>query len=494
MALEVAAFRIIGRSFGSALRETTTVIAVFLAAMSAGYWLGGRAGDRRPRPSTLVATLLFSAAVLMFVPLIDATLSPVISASNLALATHAFAATTVLFAIPTLLLAATSPIAIRLFATTTGESGKIAGSISAISTAGSIAGSLVTAFFLIDWLESINRTVLFVATGCCITAAMVAAAALPRMSREAASRTRMRRLAAGGVLAALAIVIPTFAFVRSSAIDRSLLKPSANTKILWVAESPYHRITVFEGVGNRRMLSFDEAVQTMMLTHDPNGRGLPYSDSLHLARMMRPQVRKVLLIGLGGGTPIRQFNHYYGDVEFDAVDIDPLVVKASQDWFHLVPGPKLRLHVADGRTFLRRSNQKWDLIILDAYTQNRYGATIPPQLVTREFFEELKEHLTDGGIVHYHSAFGGRMTHALHRTLESVFTSVLISGGGELLASDVALQASKETLHERARMFGGKLPMLKMYIDTLSDEPPPMKDVPLLTDDFAPADSLLRNR
>ncbi|MGZ8869066.1 MAG: spermidine synthase, partial [Thermoanaerobaculia bacterium] len=42
MSLEVAAFRIIGKTFGTALTETTTVIAVFLTAMSIGYYLGGR--------------------------------------------------------------------------------------------------------------------------------------------------------------------------------------------------------------------------------------------------------------------------------------------------------------------------------------------------------------------------------------------------------------------------------------------------------------------
>src|SRR5438067_12465244 len=86
MALEVAAFRMIGKTFGSALRETTAVIAVFLAAMSIGYWAGGMAGDRWPRPATVVAVLLSAAANLLYVPWLDAIVSPRIATSSLDMA------------------------------------------------------------------------------------------------------------------------------------------------------------------------------------------------------------------------------------------------------------------------------------------------------------------------------------------------------------------------------------------------------------------------
>src|SRR5260370_14231769 len=82
MALEVSAFRMIGKTFGSALRETTAVIAVFLAAMSIGYWAGGIAGDRWPRPATVVAALLSAAPNLLYVPCPHAILPPRIPATT----------------------------------------------------------------------------------------------------------------------------------------------------------------------------------------------------------------------------------------------------------------------------------------------------------------------------------------------------------------------------------------------------------------------------
>ncbi|MBV8516107.1 MAG: fused MFS/spermidine synthase [Acidobacteria bacterium] len=487
MALEVAAFRIIGKTFGAALRETTTVIAVFLAAMSAGYWAGGRAGDRWPRPETLVATLVLSALSLFTVPWLDAALSPRIAASSLALATHAFIATSVLFAIPTFLLAATSPIAIRLFTTSTGASGSTAGSISALSTAGSIAGSLATAFFLIDWLASISRTVLLVGAAALATALLVQLAS--------AERAGTRRLALA-LSAAAAVIVATSVFVaRSSALEQSLLRPLPNTRVLFVGDSGYHRVTVRDRARQREML-FNLGVQTRMPLNDPFGPGNAYSDALHLARLMRPQTKRVLVIGLGGGTAAKQYMHHYPDTIVDAVDVDPLVVDVAQRFFTVAPGPRLRLHVADGRTFLRRTNERWDLIILDAATTNRYGDTFPPHLATREFFTEVSTHLTPGGILHLHNGFhASKLMPALHKTVGSVYGSVLMTGG-ELLASDGALVIDRPALVARARENGllAQLPNLGTAIEQLTDSKPAYGDVPLLTDDYAPVDTLLRSR
>lgn len=478
MSLEVAAFRIIGKTFGSALRETTTVIAVFLAAMAIGYWGGGRVVDRRPRPSTLVMSLLAAAATVLFVPWIDAVVSPRVSASSLTLAAHAFLATTVLFAIPTMLLAATSPIAIRLFATTTGESGANAGGISALSTSGSIAGSLITAFFLIDWLESISRTVLFVAFGTGATALLVALCA------ERGTRSNRRRALFAAVAAAVAIVL-TGTFIRSTSAARP---PNAFAPV-FVADSPYHQVTVRDR-GPYRELFFNRSPQSRMLRSDPHGPGLDYTDTFHLARLIRPGIRRVLMIGLGGGTTPKQFARYFPDTVVDVVEVDPLVARVATQFFALAPNERLRVHVTDGRTFLKRSNERWDLIIIDAYTTNRYGDTIPPHLVTREFFEEVTRHLTDGGILHFHCTFSPLLP-AVQQTLTAVFPYVARTEG-EFLASQSPLVLDREVLAARAKASPvAHLPTLQRAIANLTFERLPANGVPLLTDDYAPVDTLI---
>lgn len=484
MALEVAAFRIIGKTFGSALRETTTVIAVFLAAMSVGYWAGGRVADRWPRPVTLVVTLVGATLTLLFVPWIDASLSPKISASSLALSAHAFLATTILFAIPTFLLAATSPIAIRLFTTSAVESGSTAGSISALSTVGSIVGSVATAFLLIDWLESITRTVLFVALGTCATALLVVLA-----SAGTSATGGVRRLLS--TLAALSLMgFLTMAFVRSTRLDQSLVAELPGTRILFLGDSPYHHILVRQR-GPWRDLQFNIGIQSRMRVDDPAGPGLTYTNAVHVGPALRPGIRRVLMIGLGGGTLPKQFLRFYPEATIDVVEIDPMVVKVARQLFHLPEDERLRIHVADGRAFIKHSTEKWDLVVVDAYTTNRYGDTVPPHLTTQEFFQEIARHLNEGGIVHYHCLFAtSPLMSSVERTLASVFPH-LARVRGELIASPQPLDLRKEELARLAATSPARvLPAFASQMTSVVPQTPP-EDALILTDDYAPVDTLM---
>lgn len=482
MALEVAAFRIISKTFGSALRETTAVIATFLASMSIGYWIGGRAGDRWPRPVTLIVVLLGAAALLFCIPWLDPLVSPRIAQSDLNLATHAFVATSALFALPTVLFAMISPIAIRLFASTTLRSGSNAGGISAVSTIGSIAGSVLTAFVLIDHLGSIARTVTTVGAAACATALLLFV--------TIARASELRRVAVLGALAAVLIAAPVVAYTWLARSEQALLAPTGEWRTLFTGDSPYHRVTVRERRGVDRFLTFSLGAQSIMRVSDPYGPGATYTDSFHIARFVRPAVRRVLVIGLGGGTAAKQYTRYYPDATVDAVEIDPLVVDVAKKYFAVAPGDRLRIHIADGRTFLRRTRETWDLIIVDAYTTNRYGDTLPAHLATREFFGEVRSRLSEGGIFHYHCAFGGKLPLALQKTAASVFRYTYATSG-EILASDVPILTSAATALERARATpAGALPHLEAYLIGLQPYRDAAADIPLLTDDYAPVDTL----
>ena len=487
MGAEIVAFRIVGKTFGTALRETTAVIAVFLAAMSIGYWAGGRIGDRRPRPSTIVAVLMAAAVTLIAVPWFDALISPRIATSSINLSMHALVATALLFAIPTALFAMISPIAIRLFATSTSHSGTTAGAISALSTAGSIAGSLATAYFLLDWLASINRTVIAISLAAAVTALAILLA-----SAAQASGTALKRYALTAAAALILLVLPAATFVRSTTLEHALATTSRDWKILYAGDSAYHHVIVRDRIGKFRELTFGLMIQSRMWLHDPFGPGGSYTDAFHMTRLMRPNAHRILLIGLGGGTVPKQMTRYYDDTTIDVVEIDPLIVDLSKQYFQVRESDRLRIHVADGRTFLSRSNETWDSIFIDAYTTTRYGGTIPPNLVTKEFFTEAARHLNPGGVLHFHCVFSSTpLLPAIQKTMASVFRSCLTSSG-EIIASDVPLLTSTDVMAERARHSSvAQLPNLQRYIAGLH---PPAFDAktPLLTDDYAPVDTLLR--
>ena len=485
MSLEVAAFRIIGRTFGSALRETTTVIAVFLVAMSIGYWLGGRLGDWRPRLATLAGVFVVAAATLLLVPQLDRALSDSISASgNLSL--HAFFATTLFFAIPTVALAMVSPIAIRLFAHDTARAGSVAGSISALSTVGSVVGSVATAFVLIDLLGSINRTVL-------LLGAFAAMMALIVIVADTSPRVRMpfgERCV--GATSGMLVLISILPFIASTSGGVPLT--SEGTKVLFSRDSAYHQITVLDRPAGERDLVIDSTLQSRMYRGDTQERGLRYAEHVHVARLMRPDTRRVLFIGLGGGTLPKQFTRFYDDTVVDVVEIDPLVATTAREFFGVKESDRLRVHIGDGRVFLKRQEAQYDLISIDAYTRGKYGATIPPHLVTTEFFQEVARKLSKDGIVHIHS-YAPRQNpfcRSLYRTLQSVFPSVVVLGETEFFASALPLPSDIETLTERAAAVRHLLPQIDDRIATVGHTIPDSTGVLVLRDDYAPVDTLLR--
>ncbi|MEO8035705.1 MAG: fused MFS/spermidine synthase, partial [Acidobacteriota bacterium] len=304
-------------------------------------------------------------------------------------------------------------------------------------------------------------------------------------------RSFSRRAGLALAVASALILITTAVALRRSSLEYSLIG-SSHQQVLFVGDSAYHRIVVLQRLRTRRELMFDTAAQTRMDTRDPFGPGNPYTDSFHLARLMRPDIKRVLMIGLGGGTAAKQFVRYYPDVTFDVVEVDPMVVHVAQQFFGVQPGGRLRIHLGDGRTFVQRSAERWDLIIIDAYTEGRYGVTIPPHLATREFFNDVASHLTEGGILHFHCVFtNSPLLPAIEKTIANVFPSTLVAKG-EIIGSMVPLITPREVMTQRASLGPtARLPELTSYIALLGPVPPIPARIPLLTDDYAPVDTLI---
>ena len=485
MSFEVAAFRVIGRAYGTALQETTAVIAVFLAAMSIGYYLGGRMADRRPGVSTLAYTLLAASPLTLLSVRLDEMLTASIANSSLPPALHAFAATTIVFALPTILLASISPIAVRLLAVETAEAGRVAGGVSALSTVGSIAGTVLTAFLILDLVGSIRLTILLLAAVTLSLALILALVFAPRRPKAWLGAPALLGVATSFAIAAM-IIMP---LAKSTAA-----RTSAHGRVIFERDTPYHHVKVTERPPGVRDLYIDATLQSNLRIGDPQLRGLPYEEYKHFAKVVRPGIRSILVLGMGGGTSARQFLGYYPEVSIDAVEIDPVVAEVAVRFFDIRPSERLRLHVGDGRAFLRRSEKRYDMITVDVYTRGRYGSTIPSHMVTREFFQEASARLTDGGILHFHSYHGRDQlfTRALYKTMAGVFPTVVMLGETELIASASPLHVEPEDLLARAAAIRQKLPDFDRRLATLGTVPPPVHDVPLLTDDFAPVDTLLR--
>jgi SAM-dependent methyltransferase len=133
--------------------------------------------------------------------------------------------------------------------------------------------------------------------------------------------------------------------------------------------------------------------------------------------------RSVAILGNAAGTTARAYGHYFPATRVDGVEIDPALTDVGRRLFDL-RGPNLHLHTADARPFLRRASRRWDVIIVDAYRQ----PYIPFYLATREFFAEVRDHLTPGGMVLInvgHPRGSDRLEKVLGATMGRVFKRVL---------------------------------------------------------------------
>lgn len=475
MALEMLALRLISMNFGGALRETSVVIAVFLIAMSLGYALGGRMGDRWPHARTLMGVMLIAGLCIEPIPFLNQALAERIFQSALPASIHALTVCFCLYFVPVVLMAGVSPMAIRLLARQVEETGKVAGNVAALSTVGSIVGTLGTSYFLIDLFQSYSRTVYFLGILMILLAGLVGLETLGS-----------RRLpAAAALLVLLAGTRP------------------AGAEVIFERDSIYHHILV-KDEGPYRILYFDNSTESRMLRDDPLNGGYEYTDFFHVPFILNPNIRRVLFIGLGGGTGPKRFVNDYPQVQVEAVDVDPVVVEVAQKYFQVRPGPRLKLHVQDGRAFIKRASKTYDLIVLDAYTRNRYGSTIPPHLTTREYFQQLRQRLSPRGCLVYNCTGGetSAITRALYKTIATSFSqqylfsaetslnTVLVAWNGE------GPRLTRERWIERARQLVQKgfvkLPNFVRRAGQLYTEPLDTADVPLLTDDYAPVDTLMR--
>ncbi len=486
MALEMAGIRILAPHFGQSIFEWGSLIGVFLAALSIGYYFGGRLVDRWPN-STILAISLLGAGLLVLALAFpgergaDAhsiawVLCDALADSDLGPRAAPLVACAIMFFAPAMLMAVTSPFVIRLMVPAIEQVGQTAGLVFAVSTIGSIAGTLGTTFYLLTaW--GTRGVVLRLGLLLVLTAGLAAAAWRPRRAA----------VVAAAVLALCAFSSP------ACAAERTLLE----------RDSPYHRLFVTEDETSR-WLRADNIWHTQMLLADRHGRGLPYSDYIDLAFLFNPNIRSVLVIGLGGGTVPKRFVRDYPSVKVDAVEIDPDVIKIAARYFEVRAGPRLTIHEADGRRFLRKSEQKWDLILLDAY----YADTVPFFLTTKEFFKIVSDHLNPNGVfvnnvVGRPSGPKSKFFRSVYRTMSEVFPQahvfVVPERGFELVNLEVFAMNEKQRvsaaiLAERAARMQGtviKDDRLRQRLNDRVTAPVRTSDVPTLSDDYAPVDALI---
>ena len=515
LGLEIAASRVLAPYFGNSLYVWGALIGVVLAGLSTGYWVGGAIADRYPTPRLLVAMLAAGSLLVLAIPFVDEWVLEHLVEWDPGPRLNPLLATIFLFGAQSVVLGTISPIAVRLKAHSLTELGRTAGRLFAISTAGSIAGTFATAFWLIPELGT-DQVLASAAV-----ALMLAAAAVALVERLVVAGAVALVLAGVSVGAVLSLAPEDGATVAASQLRNwspvyrqqrdeervgSPEEAQSGYTILHTKDSQYHRIAVVED-DDSRYLRFDSSFQSGMYKNDPFRTRFEYADYLQLPLAYRPETRRILYIGLGGGSAPKRTWRDFPATRIEAVEIDPEVVDVAYEYFELPRDPRLRVEVEDGRRYLAANEGPWDAIVVDAF----YSDSIPFHLATREFLELARSRLAPGGVVSTNiiGAVRGaesRLFRSMLRTYRAVFPTVAIHPVREegerdltvirnviLVAGDAAAP-SKEFLQERwaeQRQQSPGAPDLTAAIRNRVDAPVQTEDVPVLTDDYAPTDALL---
>jgi len=478
MVVEILGSRVLAPNFGTTLHVWSALITVTLAALAVGYAVGGQVADYRPGLGPVMTIMTCAGATLL---LSDLTARPVLSvAYDAGMVSGTFMAASLLF-LPTLfLLGMLSPMAVRAAANHR-NLGASVGNLYALSTIGSVAGSLLVSLLLIP-----NMTV-----HTAIISTAVALVIVPVFYLFSAAR----KTAALLLFMALALSCAGAKWAGDVA-DRKVLYKDEYYPVTARVPSAYGDLVVSDRDGVRYL--FLNGVQQGSMIGDVSYA--KYAYGLERLATIKGIPKRVLIWGLGAGVYARAMAEAGSDVT--VIEIDPMSEKVAREYFGLPPSVKVI--IGDARTETSRLTEKYDVIVLDAFS----GDSPPFHLLTREAFTDLKKRLAADGLVVANIVGGisgeaSRVSSSIVATMESVFgrTQVfspnwLLSGKKRKFVSTMFLISGDipENLAENAAPFTMKTSeeiAQTGYIEAVfaSRLELPRDRAVILTDDYAPLEA-----
>ncbi|MBN1669982.1 MAG: fused MFS/spermidine synthase [Kiritimatiellae bacterium] len=473
MCVELLGARLVSVVYGGSVAVWGAMISVTLLSLAAGYFGGGYLADRVPAPR-MVALVVSAAAVLIVVA---SHARPVLAAYRSLLGWHwgALAGCASLFLLPLALLGMVGPFAIRLLHDSAARAGRTAGTICAVSTLGGVAGTLLTAFWLVPTVG--------VSTGFRLTALVMAVTGGIGLFIHARPCT--------AIVLALPLLLGFVPDAGLRAGFTGMAPDGDRICVETVRDSMHGRVTVLRK-GAYRLLLIDGIVQTGMpldRSHLEKGTGLldGYYQELLPYMVDDPGTCRALVVGLAGAlTPAILAG--YG-MTVDCVELDRTVEEAAKRWFGFT-GAAI---VADGRQYLESCDKAYDFCVLDVYS----GDVLPAHLLSVEAIRAAKRVLNPRGVlaVNYVGEPSGAAFACVIGTLQHVFPEVVAirsEAGNDvqpitILAAERAIDFNNGWLAHLSG-FSGVDPVSEA-IERLRVRPLPARGF-VLRDDHNPIDTL----
>ena len=489
LAMEVIAVRFLAPHVGSSLFTWSTIIGVILAGFSIGNYIGGRAGDRWPRDST-VSFVFWAAAFavpsVLFIQYLDSAYQSIPGTFRIVVMA------TSLFLLPSVFLGMVTPLVIKLCISDVSEAGALVGRTYAASTAGSIAGIFLGGFFMVPVFGA-RGSIFVIAMTLCSLAIITGRTWKPNRRNFT--------------------VLLIFALLLTTIMAEGLLGRKC------IQESQYYCVRVFNLDVEERQIKgmlLDKLIHGFADLEDPSY--LHYDYERVLADVLTRQRSlsnvsgnsynpRVLMIGGGTYTlPVYLDEDELWDLPtIEVVEIDSKVEEVAQEQFGLSPDSDIATYIGDARIVIHDElrNSEYDIVVMDAYND----VSVPYHLTTLEFHREVRKILAPDGLYLLNiidKMHSGNFLRSTTYTLGEVFEKVYVLRNDDDWFDDSRYTFIVVATNSKLPVLNGPDGSSKPWIShdggvsTVSIIPGDIHDswmlyqTPyLLTDDFAPVDNLL---
>ncbi|WP_455217251.1 fused MFS/spermidine synthase [Kaarinaea lacus] len=476
LVLEIVAGRLIAPYVGVSIYSWTSIIGVILAGLSLGNWLGGLWADRQGGEKA-VGLVLILAAIFCIVSLLMLTVvAPVLQGSQLDLISASFLYVLSMFFVPAVLLGIVTPLLTTIALGLDKRTGHIVGRMHALAAMGSIFGTFITGYWLVQYF---GTHAVVVGSGVCLV--LLAIPYLRRLSIKTTSTL---------VVALVATILVT------------QMREGFSSPCQW--ESSYFCVRVEDATspvyGPARAMILDHLIHGINHETEPDLLISPYVHLMdELIRTYRGDDADAgLSYFFGGGgayTQPRAVKAVYPNARVTVAELDPQVTATAQESMFLDTSGMEIIH-QDARVVLSTSKERYDVVVADVY----HDISIPYHMVTREFARSVKQHLTEDGLylMNVIDKFPDpHLVKSLMKTLQSEFRHVgiwLERPPDEITRTTYVLSASNgrplpDVVYSS---YGFDRHWLKIN-EPLLAAGTPIDELPLLTDDFVPVERLLAN-
>ncbi len=435
MVLELTAGRLIARHLGSSLYTWTSVIGIVLSGIAAGNYLGGRLADRFPPKETLCCIFLIASANCLLIPLMNNWIGnlAVLRDMNwpLRIASHVF----LVFFMPSSLLGIISPVAAKMAIELGQQLGRTVGNVYSWGAIGSIIGTFLTGYILIDKIGTTSILIVISGILLCMALGYGGASLLPY-------------LWTGVLFASMGAAWAPIPWAKVAG-ERLGLREYSRESIYQQEESQYSFIRVedvFELPGVRS-LRLDFLVHAYLDFNDPDNLHYDYERvyagiTKAVAQTYAPD-KKIRALFLGGGGYVfpRWFLRHYPSGYGEVAELDPAVTRVAYKSFGLEEDTALKIHHLDARNHVEdlltkaargEAAPKFDLVYNDAF--NHYSP--PFHLTTYEFAQKIRALMSDNSVflanvidIYRSGRLLGAMINTIGNTFPYVYTFCTSLGG-----------------------------------------------------------------